>query len=117
MAMPPRRPVREFLRRLALWRGRRKIKAIVRPYCAHAGFITITALQFDPPRLALWIKTRTDSERDRLHADEGRLWPEFRRALVSSGYPAAGAESAWFCFESQETVDRDFSGSWHHRTK
>ncbi|HET6157828.1 MAG TPA: hypothetical protein VFE34_05755 [Dongiaceae bacterium] len=68
------------------------------------------ATDIDPRYLAMWIKTRTDRERDALRADPN-LEAEFRDALSAAGYPAAAIPHVGFEFESQETVDRDHAGN------
>jgi len=61
-----------------------------------------------------WVTTATDPERDQLQQREG-LREQFCTALRQSGYPASDLPFVQFVFESQETVDRDFKGSWSNR--
>lgn len=62
----------------------------------------------------VWIATVTDADRDKL-MQEPNLIHQFRAALYEVGYPAEDVPLVQFVFESQETVDREFRGSWSRR--
>ena len=62
----------------------------------------------------IWITTASDFERDRLRQDEN-VPDQFRTALVHVGYSTEDIPLAQFVFESQQTVNRDFGGSWSKR--
>lgn len=89
-------------------RARRAIRAL----CPGTKVQTFGATHIDPKYLAVWIKTRTDLERDRLKADPA-LVGQIRDALVQAGC----SPLALITFESQETVDRDYKGQWFLRFK
>jgi len=42
---------------------------------------------------------------------------EFRDALVKAGYPAETHPVVHFGIQSQETVDRDYGGSWYEASE
>jgi hypothetical protein len=54
---------------------------------------------------------RPTTERDRMRA-EPNLHQQLCNALVQAGYPSDAVPNVHFRFESQETVDRDYGGSW-----
>jgi hypothetical protein len=86
---------------------------IVRQRCPQAQvFKKEGATWIDPALLAIYIATKTDNERDRLRLDHS-LIEELRSALLAVGYPASSVPFVHFFIESQETVDRDYGGSWH----
>jgi hypothetical protein len=43
---------------------------------------------------------------------EADLYEKFRSVLVRVGYPSEVIPAVKFRIESQETVDRDYGGSW-----
>jgi hypothetical protein len=57
-----------------------------------------------------WIKVDTDERRDALMADE-ILMRRLAREAEAGGWPAI------ITVESQETVDRDYEGSWLYRLR
>ena len=61
--------------------------------------------------LAYWVATNTDEERDLWRRDQS-LVEDLRRVLFHCGYPSEAVPFVSFVFESQETVDRDYGGSW-----
>jgi hypothetical protein len=99
-----------------IFRAKRKIKKIVRGHCPNAKVFHFGATNVNPRYLAIWIALKTDAERDLLQPDS-HLQQQFRDALVEAGYPSSAVPSIVFTFESQETVDRDFKGSWWNRMK
>jgi hypothetical protein len=85
---------------------------LIRPTCPNAEVFHIDAVDINPRHLAIWIKTQTDEERDKLKRDRN-LEAAFRATLVANGYPSDATPLVGFAFESTETVNRDFGGSWH----
>lgn len=59
----------------------------------------------------VWLGTRTDEERDALAADDGLA--SATRAIVHRN----GLHFRGVTVESQETVDRDYGGSWFARLR
>ncbi len=88
-----------------------RITALARAECASAGAFHFGAVEISPNCLAVWVTTKTDKERNRLKGSAALL-ASFRQALLEAGYPAAAVPHVGFAFESQETVDRDWKGSW-----
>lgn len=74
-------------------------------------FVRRGAIKIAPQHLAFWIATKTDDERDRLRSDPDLL-PELHKALIDAGYPSESVRLVHFLVESQETVDREYGGSW-----
>ena len=62
------------------------------------------------------IKTKTDAERNRL-SSTAAISIEFVNILRRRGYSEALISDLVFTFESQETVDRDYSGNWYWALK
>jgi hypothetical protein len=67
----------------------------------------IGPIDFDPPIWSCWVVTHTDAERDRLSNDSDLR--ERLVAAVKAGFPPES-----FTFQSEETVVRDYEGSWHY---
>ncbi len=61
---------------------------------------------------AVWMVTATDAERDSLSA---RIDADpVRHALEGAGFGAGQPEQLTVVVQSQETVDRDYAGSWFY---
>jgi len=60
---------------------------------------------------AVWLCTDTDSQRDGLGMSNPRLEP-IRQVLASVGFATSDLMHSSSTAQSQETVDRDFQGSW-----
>lgn len=101
---------------LTIYRAKKKIKKLVREVCAHSNLFSFGATEIDPKYFGIWITTKTDSERDNLRT-KPELIDKFRTALLEAGYPREAVPEVGFQFESQETVNRDFGGSWYLATK
>jgi hypothetical protein len=96
--------------------ARKNIETLAKRY-SKIPLVTWTgAVDLDPRRLAYWIFTRTDAERDRLAANQG-LVEAFRVIVRKAGYPASAVPKVGFGFESKETVDRDFGGNYWRAMK
>jgi hypothetical protein len=68
----------------------------------------------DPRHLAVWIMTDLDAERDAIIASD-KLTSLIQDSLRQENYPAEAIPHICGTVESQETVDRDWAGKWHHR--
>jgi hypothetical protein len=102
-----------MLRRLRFWltlrRARHEIQAVARQYCVTAkadSFRGATSKHF-----SFRIAVPTDRERDQMRG-EPHLYQQLSGALLRVGYPADAVPFVHFRIESQETVDRDYGGSW-----
>lgn len=62
------------------------------------------------------IRTKFDIERDMIQKDTA-LDGELRTILSDVGYPERAVAEVLWGAESQETVDRDFHGSWFQALK
>ena len=60
----------------------------------------------------VWLGTATDAERDALTGSEPRLLAEARLIAESHGFPAQNVSGV--TVQSEETVARDFEGSWFY---
>ena len=60
----------------------------------------------------VWLGTATDAERDALTGWEPRLLSEARRIAEHHGFPAQNVSGV--TVQSEETVARDFEGSWFY---
>jgi hypothetical protein len=104
----------------ALWlkkrNANRRIQAVVRRRFPKAIVVHHGATYINPRHLAFWTITDTDAQRDDLSRDT-QLLDQFRHELLKVGYPAEAVPLVGFAFESQETIDRDFGGSWYHAMK
>jgi len=103
-------------RDLRLWpairRGRAEIKKIVKLRVNDADVLSFAgATAINPGHLSFLIKTKTDKERDALREDP-KIYQQFRSALKKAGYPETTNPVVHIGIESQETVDRDYGGSW-----
>jgi hypothetical protein len=101
---------------LRIWRAKREIRRIARRHCRRAKVFSLGAVHINPRHLAIWITTPTDEERDLMRAMP-ELISEFRRSLSAAGYPPEAIAEVGFAFESQQTVDRDYDGSWWYAVK
>jgi hypothetical protein len=86
-------------------------EADLRALCRqHVKDCIVTALE--PTQRWFLIQTKTDAERDLLAGNE-TLLKEFKEVFRVRGCSDALVESLAFTFESQETVDRQYAGSWY----
>jgi hypothetical protein len=63
------------------------------------------------PWIGVWMQTSTDRERELLRTN-ARTVPWVREILAAAGFPVDEARDANVTIQSQETVDRDYRGSW-----
>jgi len=104
-------------RRPAIRRARRGITEVARQRVPNAEVVCFQgASAISPWHLGFCIRTGTDEDRDLLRRDP-QIHQEFRNALVRAGYPMNAVLVVPFGIESQETVDRDYGGSWDKRTE
>lgn len=66
-----------------------------------------------PFRVHVWLVTSTDTERDSLPATNPFV-DEVRSAIGESGFPDEHASLDGTVAQSQETVDREYEGSWFY---
>ena len=98
-------------------RARREIREVARQRIPKAEVFTHEgANALNPGHLAFCITTATDKERDLL-CEDPEIYQQFRNALLRAGYPQDTVPVVHFGIESQETVDRDYGGSWSERTQ
>jgi hypothetical protein len=101
----------------AIRRARREIKKVARRRVPGAEvFSGQGATAINPGHLSFCIWTGTDKDRDLLRQDP-EIHKEFRSALARAGYPTDTDPVVHFGIESQETVDRDYGGSWDEATR
>jgi hypothetical protein len=65
----------------------------------------------EPYSVWVWLGTETDAQRDALPGDRPLL-DRVRDALEVAGLPLDQAHCEGVTVQSQETVDRDYDGSW-----
>lgn len=101
----------------AVRRARREIRTIARRRVPHANvFSTMGRATITHGNLWFLIRTDTDKERDILRGDPD-VYQQFTDALLSAGYPPNSVPLVHFGIESQETVDRDYGGSWREASE
>ena len=67
----------------------------------------------DLERVDFVIATDTDDEAQALREDYPNLYSQLCETMIRVGYPSAAVPLLRFPVESQQTVDREFGGSWH----
>ena len=95
-----RRAKREIVR--LLWQRLPNVRVISTP----GGSL------FNIERMSYVIATDTDSQAESLRQDYPNLYSQLCQAMIRVGYPEAAVAKMMFPIESQETVDREFGGSW-----
>jgi hypothetical protein len=95
---------------LVIWRAKRRIQRTARRSCRNAKVFSFGAASINPSNLAIWLTTVTDEERNVKWASP-ELLSEFREILLAAGYPRAAIPEVGFEFESQQTVDCNYSGT------
>jgi hypothetical protein len=93
-------------------RARREIGKIACERVPHAKvFSSQGPTAVNPGYLGFCIRVRTDKERDFL-CEDPEIPKLFSAALAKAGYPTTTNPVVHFSIQSQETVDRDYGGSW-----
>ncbi len=101
----------------AIRRARVGIREVARQRVPNAEVVSLQrATAINPRRLSFCIMTSTDEDRDLL-CQNPQIYVQFRDALARAGYPTRTAPVVHFIIESQETVDRDYGGSWVQCTR
>jgi hypothetical protein len=96
---------------LCIRRARREVEHIVAPIVPGARVFSRQAPGLTSPRrLAFWVTTRTDAERDRLLREISIA--QLQGVLRQVGCPTKATSVVRFVIQSQETVDREYGGSW-----
>lgn len=99
----------------AIRRAKQAMREIVRRRIPSADvFSHQGATAISPGNLSFSIRTATDKERDLLCGDP-EIYQQLCDALRRAGYPQGTVPVVKFGIESQETVDRDYGGSWSER--
>jgi hypothetical protein len=89
-------------------RAETAILDIVQQVVPTARLQRIGPIDIDGPSWSCWVVTDTDNERDALAGDSA-LRTTLNEAAARAGFAPDG-----FTFQSQETVDRDYEGSWFY---
>jgi hypothetical protein len=76
-------------------------------------FSTPGASLIDLERVDFVIATDTDEEAQALRDDYPNLYSQLCETMIRVGNPSAAVPLLRFPIESQQTVDREFGGSWH----
>jgi hypothetical protein len=92
----------------------REIQAIARRRCPNAEVSSRRGATLK--HLSFRIAVNADKERDCMRG-EPNLYQQFCDALIRVGYPSEAAPHVHFRIESQETVDRDYGGSWQEESE
>lgn len=72
------------------------------------------AYYIDPKHFVVWICVKSDKDKMMLNSNV-EFMNSLRSTLVKYNYPEQVRSSIHITIESQETVDRDFSGNWRER--
>jgi len=96
--------------------GERQVLSLDKKRFGCGKVFSFGAVDIDLRNLAVWITADTDVQRDELRRS-GALIDQFRVAFRDPGYPESAIPEIRFEFESQQTVDRDFNGTWWHAVK
>ena len=98
-------------------RARRRVREIARCACPNVKVFSRQAASRQAPRpLTIWIATDTDEQRDRFLQDPS-LYSQLSQALIDVGYPAHAVPRVRFVVQSQQTVNRDYGGSWREASE
>jgi hypothetical protein len=106
----------EPLLRAAVRRAEIAIGTEVSRTIPDARVTSFGAIDLYPSCLAILICVATDAQRDSLLKDPDFLG-RIRRIVADCGYPEDSVGQIGFTAESDETVDRDWNGSWYHALK
>jgi hypothetical protein len=89
-------------------RAEAKILDAVRRMVPSAELKRVGPMGLPAPSWSCWITTQTDVDRDRIKKDSALLAELFELAAK------AGFAPDTFVVQSQETVDREYKGSWFY---
>lgn len=89
-------------------RAETAILDVVRHVVATARLKRIGPIDINGTSWSCWVVTDRDNERDALAGDSAL------RATLNEAAVRAGFAPDSFTFQSQETVDRDYGGSWFY---
>jgi hypothetical protein len=89
-------------------RTENEILGAVRRLVPDAELKRIGPMGLPTPSWSCWIATQTDKDRDRIKDDAAFLAKLYDLAASSGFAPST------FVVQSQETVDRDYKGSWFY---
>ena len=97
-----------------------RIEEIIRHYVRQrypdAEIFSFGAHDISAVHLAIWTKTTTDEQRDKLSRDTSLL-NHYRSILLAEGYPPEAVPHVSFAFQSEETVKREYDGNWWYAVK
>jgi hypothetical protein len=94
-------------------RAKREIEKLVSPKLPNVRVLsTPGASLVDLDRAYFVIVTRTDEEAETLRKDYPSLYSQLCEAMIRVGYSSAAVPRLSFPVESQQTIDREFGGSW-----
>lgn len=111
------RPGEEPALEAAIARAMADIAEHLRPAIPGVTVFHFGALDYFPGSLALWVRTKTDAQRDALLADRPAFEANLRARLGAAGYPAECLPFVCFTAQADETVDRDHAGNWYYAVK
>jgi hypothetical protein len=89
-------------------RAEAEILKIVHAVVPDATLRRIGPMDITGPEWSCWIVTSTDRERERVAGDSALL-ERLHKAAADAGFAPRG-----FAVQSQETVDREYEGSWFY---
>ena len=72
------------------------------------------AYYIDPKHFVVWICVKSDKDKIAMNSN-AEFISSLRNTLAKYNYPEQARSSVYIIVESQETVDRDFSGNWRER--
>jgi hypothetical protein len=99
-----------------IWKTRRGVRQLIRRDFPDADVSSMGMSSIDPKYFCILINVKTDREKHRL-LEDGELDNKIRQIALSAGYPEESVPLISFSIESQQTVDRDFNGSWFYARK
>jgi hypothetical protein len=88
---------------------------LLRDHFADRGVVRVeyVAAFSEADSFSVWLCTRTDAQRDALRT-EGSALGAVRRLLREAGFTEREVSRVGTTSQSQETVDRDYAGSWFY---
>jgi len=101
----------------AIARASAAIVKHLRPKNPGVSVFHFGATDLFPGSLAIWVRTKTDAQRDALLADRPAFEADLRVHLAAAGYPPDCLPFVVFTAQSDQTVDRDHGGNWYYAVK